>query len=612
MGVRRGIIIAVCFAVALWEGKAGSSQQPYGWEEAARESYFYAWDNLQALVTSGLGIPLEKRQEILSTYAREAGLPAFAQESPLFKERLIAVPYASGDPSYVQSGSLQWDEQQMDRTVTTEAIAWTIIASVSSAKWLEQLYQLSQTAETRLWAMVLGRLAGEAARFAHANLRDPQTELYARAWKENVGISDPAARPGDQLAMLWALSELISLAQDFSFYRGTLSGYELSLWASSLFRAILPPSQSQPEWLALSVHDRGLLMEALASYAMTLSDPSALGEVVDLIGQSAERLKEKLSQGDLGEDPLATWAEAVRALLVAGRLLSDDSWREAALEAWNSLQALWDDSLGLFRASPAQAPFDYTPKGIGAIAGAFGAVIYGAGRQEAQAQYARFFENALKASHLMIAEGEEAGGDADMDGVSSPRKAGGPLGKAPVFAGSVQYDPSTRGWYATNERFHTAGAMYLAARLLWIGQRDGQAFLGPPRWGLPENPAATLIRLKREMEVLRAASEKFEGLRQLLMTLEARVEELKKQAAAPPLAAEDLARLQKELGDLRGQMASELAAVKQQLAALETPRAPQPTARAGRFTVPDVITLVLIALIVLVGFVAYQRLQKRS
>jgi len=604
---------------------AQTSRNTYDWNEATHEAYWYAVYNVQALLTSGMGIPLSIPEELLSRFSQEAGL--LEQEISPLQQMWIAVPYASGDSGYAQSQSLKWAEEKMDRTITSEAVAWMIISAGSQAKQLEHLYKtgIAQTGDTRLRATMLGYLASEVARFAYANLRAPQSQLYVRAWKQNVGISDPDLRPLDQVWMLWALSELDTLAKQFSFYRGSLSPTDVEAWAAELFHAITSYQQSHSDWLNLNPHDTGMLLEGISSYAATLSNSPILEDAVDLIRNLAQSLKEqvkKLDAASNGTSPLANAAEAIRALIIAQRLTGDSSLRQTALEAWAFMRSLWDEAGGVYRLQTPrpptrQAPYEYTLREIGAVVGAFAALIYGAEMADAKAPFAQFFQSTFKTSGLMLAEGVEAGGDADMDEVPSPGKAGGPFGRAPVFASILQYEASTHRWFLMNTRFNTAGALYLASRLLWIGQREALPFMGPPRFGLPESKEAQFVSLRQQVSELgsdRTLSTEVEAIRQLLIALEGRLEELRKIVAQESISSQGLQTVEAKLSSLEQKVNTELASVNQKLTALESRiAAPAPSPTRGRFTLPDALTVVLILFILVLGFIAYQRvLQQRQ
>ena len=159
----------------------------------------------------------------------------------------------------------------------------------------------------------------------------------------------------------------------------------------------------------------------------------------------------------------------------------------------------------------------------------------------------------------MTAEGPEAGGSADGDPVPAPEDAGGRYGKAPVFVTAVQLDPVLGDWVVTNSRFTTAGAMYLAARLLWLGEREGWPYLGPPRYGLPVSPTAQLRSLREQLAKLQAERvppERIEALKELFMALETRVQELNEQTQRWAQMQSELEQLSQKLAQLEDNFSS--------------------------------------------------------
>lgn len=561
-------------------GASAQAQEEYGWPDAAHESYWYSLYSVTALLDSGLG---------------------------LLADGELYVPYASGDPAYVQSGSFEWSEAKADRTVTAQTVAWTILALSAQAKQLERLYErgalfLSEGALQR--GTDFGLRAARAARFARDRLRDPQTGLYRARWSETGSSPPEEFRLGDQTAMLRAFAGLISLIESSAFYAGTVSAPEAELWAEDLFRVIrtfLEERSAEP-----SPYETGALIEALAAYAAVLEEGPALEGAVGLIVRHANALAERFAKTPQ-DAPLRDRARAVRALILAERLTGDESLRRRALEIWDEAQSLWDEEVGVYRPAPdAVDVYEYSVGDVADVVGAFAAVIYGAGRGDAKARYAQFFRNAVKRSRLMIAEGPEAGGDRDGDEVPAPASAGGRLGRAPVPMSKVQYDLKDRDWYPTNSRTDAAGAMRFAARLLWIGEREGQPYLGPPRYGLPTSREAQLIGLQMLVDRLRerqAPREELDALKELFISLENRFQEIQAQADDRDALRRELLHLRSQLADLEQRMGRELLQLRSELSA----RATAPRAAAGMpISSQDTTTVVLLIGLLLVGFVAYQ------
>lgn len=593
IGVVLGLMTSSITAGAL-------AQESYSWEEAASESYWYSYYNVDALIRSGLGVPLSEADwTVLQAQLGEEFTP--------LRRTLVAVPYAMGDPAYVQSGSLEWGDTNVNREVTSEALAWMVIASSVQALQLEYLFKagLAPRETVRDQARLLGFVAAEAALFVQETLKLPDG-LFGPSWSEGA-VHDGTVRPRDQIAMLWALAQLVTLAQESSLYQGDVSSLEAELWASELFHAFTRYVRDRPDRVAmLTPRERGWLIEAVAAYAATLADDPELEEAVRLIEQQALALSEQVANENAETTTgfsTADRAAAVRALIVASLMIADGTLEQKALELWTTLDARWDEAAGIYatQGEGASALHTYSVEDVGDLVGAFGAIIDGTGREAAKGRYARFFQSAVKRSGLMASEGDEAGG-ADGDVVPLPRGAGGPFGIAPVFRSGVRYDANSEAWNL-DSRFQTGGALYLAARLAWIGRREGQPYMGPPRYGLPESRAAQFIGLKTQVARLRAerdSSQDIEALKELLQSLEARVEELRKQLRAQ---GEQGRALQSELTDLGQRVNGQISILDAEMERIEQRLAPP---RGGPLTTQDTITLILIVFVLLLGFVAYQ------
>ena len=538
--------------------------QAYGWEEAAEESYWYSLYNAEALAGSGLGV---------------------------IEDGLLIWPYAAGLPLYVQTQSAKWSERTLDRRVTTEAVAWTAAAWLAHAKQLDRLHDRGIAAqEDALTAIDFGIRAAKALRRAHTQLRDPVTGLYRRE------LASSAFALGDQAAMLQALSELITIAEGFPLYRGEVSRPEAARWAEELLRAVWAYGEKNPDGLGGSPYGRAQLLEAASALLAAFEREPLVSEIAPWVHEQATALAQELTRSP--DAPTRDQAEGVRALLIAYRVTGDPALRDAALAIWERLQARWDDAVSVYRLTDdpnAPGAYEYALRDVGALVGAFGAVIYEAGLLSARERFVRFFEAVVKRSRLMIAEGPEAGGDLDGDVVPSPREAGGAYGRPPVFASRVRFDPNDNTWYVTSSLFRAGGAMYLATRLLWLGTREGQPYLGPPRYGLPESVRARLITLQGLVAELRARQvprEEVDALKVLLSQVEARVRGLSAQASAVEPLTQQLFELRKEVDGL-----------KQQLADLQREEMEAARARIAR---RDTLTVVGMVAVLLLGFVLYQ------
>jgi hypothetical protein len=212
-----------------------------------------------------------------------------------------------------------------------------------------------------------------------------------------------------------------------------------------------------------------------------------------------------------------------------------------AERAWERLLTLWREDLQLFL--PASGEAELRVADVAEILSAFHARIVILGSEEAKERYAQFLEG-LKRSGLLRAEGQEAGGSYDGDPVPDVLDAGEP----PVLIAAVRYDPET-GWRVEDRRFLTAPALHAAAVWLWLGRFQGEAFAGPPPYGVPLSPLAQQLHLPRRLSALEEA---LWGLQDELAQLETRLEAQERalaelQLPEEPALAEDLRALEAKL-----------------------------------------------------------------
>lgn len=619
--MKRGItafglgLLTLIFAVQLVP-----AQTNYTWQDATAESFWYSIYNVDALISSGMGMTLEGQEAVLERIRTEAGFTQ-SDDPPLFNTPIF-LPYDAGDPKYVQSSSQKWLGNTRDEVIYTSDVAWMIIAYTTQAKQLERLYQIGvdQSSTIRFQAMLRGILASEAANYVYSNMRDPVSDLYL----SNSNSTDSDYTLEDQSLMLWALAELTSLTDGYAFYRGGVSRFESELWASDLFQAINSNGRDNPEWLDGTIAANAQFINSLAAFAATVGSASMLEKAVDMIHSQAVSLAELPT--DAG--PSTTPAIIIRALITAQQMTGDDSFGETAISHWNAFQSRWDADLGFFNLSGDNTAFDMSTAEVADLVGAFGALINVAGLEDYKTQFADFFEQVLKNSRMMNSEGEEAGSEFDNDAVPSSEDAGGPFGTAPVFVGRVQYDPGANDWFVTNSLFETDGAMYLASQLMWIGQRDRQPYVGPPAYGIPLSREAQFIGLQKQIEQLRNAgvgSGELDGIRTLLQNVETEIDVLKTRQLSIPNMQNDVKNLldqvdslESRLGNLENRVSSVASAISNMNVNIQNigQNSSKPQTNSGDnngpVTTENTVAVILIIFLLLIAFVAYQWVTQRK
>lgn len=470
------LVVVVAAATAVRAGQAAEPSH-YDADSIDTAAHWAARATLaNAVMLSGLGEPLELSMSRLDQLLKHAG---YVVRPPMPEMALVGAVYAAGSPrladdaDFAKPPTLGWDAGTFDRTLDPGAQGWTLAKIASPGFHL----RYHDRKEDRLAALLMLPQAQAQAEVLERRLLNPGGLFAARS--PDGGFAEPNAR--DQVAVLWGVSNLILAAtsdrKDYwhAAYRDRVDPAAHRALAGKAFEAVQTLRPTAPA-------DRALAIEALGRYALTVDDGA---EALSLAREHARALME--SPGRALDDV----ALAVYGLSEADRLLGEDDFSQAAAETFRTgLLPLWRAQVGAFRTPEAEGAFRYTPLRAGAVAAALNAMRWHApdavARQAAEV-YPRFLETVLVDAGLQLAsplplvpaEYRQAEPDAHFAHPALP--APGAVGLAPVFASAVRRDGD--GWQVTDERFRTAGAMFLANML--AGRHAGQAdpFLPGDRLG---------------------------------------------------------------------------------------------------------------------------------
>ena len=456
-----------------------SATSPGGYDStiARTEAYWYSRFNLASLVMrSGMGIQLKPPMEMRKKMMEMAGIT----EAPANPYLLQAV-YRSGDPYLIREfngdandfSNYRWDPDLMDTTVTPQAMAYTIVKEIIWAKSFATDVE-GPDPMNHFRALILSTEAAAQAGFAAGKMRSPEG-LFVGGWRAGKQ-TDSSAGPQDQIAMLWALSELSDYATgNYGFYAAPVTSEMASGWADGLVGALRARIDLEPEFLnSMPTRDIGVALAALSAYAGYAADSGARAYVVEeLIPRiAAEIIGRTDDEGRLeangGFSQVASQSTAISGLVFASRIVADESYSRGALHLWGYMETLWDDEAKVYIPSPGDVDYTYAVRDVGDIVGALNALINGLG-VGAEERLAEFFFSAVNASGLQIAEGEATGGGADGDSIPGPAGAGGLFGRAPVLATEVVYRAASGSWEVTNPIFTTSDAMLANSHFMWVG-----------------------------------------------------------------------------------------------------------------------------------------------
>ena len=219
---------------------------------------------------SGLGVRWEPPEALIRRL--EAAL-----RRPWGERKPLSAPFARSDTA----------------GVTTEALAWTILAEIAYARHLK--------AQDSPEALVYLYLASRQVGFAQEELLDRSTGLYRPVWRDGAPSGDP--KLDDQFWMLWALSEYSAagallpsdVARSEELFRK-----QTGPLADRLFRAAERFLEERPRALDEAPLVQRVLWAA-ALYAYERVRPSRTSE--------AERLRNALIPEDSATSEALRWAQ---------------------------------------------------------------------------------------------------------------------------------------------------------------------------------------------------------------------------------------------------------------------------------------------------------------
>jgi hypothetical protein len=499
-----GRFLATVAAAAL--AAAASAQERFHYDATSVDvaAHWAARATLaDAMMFSGMGerlvIPLGARDAILK-HAGYVGRPAMP------KLPIVGAIYAAGEPrfaaqpDFADPGTLKWVALNVDRTLEPAAQAWAL-AKIASPEF--HLSYHEDRAEKRVGLMMAPQAQAQAK--AIGRLLDSNRLFAPRRPDGSFG----APRPGDQVAVLWAVSSLVLAAtsdRDDYWHRAYRDLINPDDWRGVADAALAAVGKLPPATRA----ERGLAVEALGRYALTTSDKAQRERALALARRHADALREEapLSKGAASEasrgipaplskgvareptrgiQALADLGLTIYGLVEAGRLFGERSYMDAAAGVFRSeLLPRWDERLGAFR--PSAGPVVYTPLTLGALAAGLNALRwYGAAdaAQEANRIYPRLFETVLVQARMLHSSPLPLVGEHYLKQEPAAYFAHPALpsaattGYAPVFAGEVRHEDDR--WRVTDARFRTAQAFFLANMLGMRREGRADAFLAEDR-----------------------------------------------------------------------------------------------------------------------------------
>lgn len=472
------------------------------------QAYWFGRYNFVTLVMlSGMGSELTPTPQMIENMAPMAGLDP--KDASMNGMHMVAGVYGGGDPRLPQRpdpqdmATLRWDESKMDKTLTPAAQGYTLLKITAKGFHLvyhespsEKFAAIMMIPQAKAIVKLLAKMLTESGRFTPLS-SDGQFLLEK-------------ATPQDQIAALWGLSSFFLAATDpaddyfAQAYRKFVGmGGMMGMGSMQMPMPGMIMSLPVDEVDALdlmnqafqSVHslldkplpavEQALAIEALGWF-MVASDASrnALNRTLREVAlQDINALADLLIRSE--KPTLADRALAVYGLMEASRLTGKAAHAQAALEAFQQTEQLWDAQAGAYASVEGVQRYGYTPFTVGTVLAGLNAMRLFGPRREAKLateRFETFFENAVIRSALMQATGypmmvpehyrkREPVEHFTTIALKTPKETG----KAPVYASAVVYENGN--WQVTDERFDTAKAMFLANMSVLLHEETIDGFI---------------------------------------------------------------------------------------------------------------------------------------
>ncbi|MEF8774832.1 MAG: plasmid stabilization protein, partial [Halobacteriales archaeon] len=328
--------------------------------------------------------------------------------------------------------------------------------------------------------------------------RNDENMLLASKWDPADGIVDETPRPRHHSAMLWFLSDLVSLARNGWFGYANpeplIPPENLQAMLDGVAKTTMNAFGPSDVVAAGSTRDLGEFLGAVGWYGTHAGSAdlrSMAGDYADALAASVEA---NMTEGGRVEggtaNQAATQGAVVQGLLWASQVDGVDHVGTAESALKYLLETLWDEAAGTFASGIDDSIYRITARDAADVTGAINAADAVLDRTAVRDVYAQFYNQTFNRGRLQRAE-RPPSRDAEAEfPLPLPPDAGGEHGQSAVYNAAVEYDPGADQWTVTDARFDTAQSLYLANQDIWLGQWGGDFFRGRGVPGRTDEPPA--------------------------------------------------------------------------------------------------------------------------
>jgi halocyanin-like protein len=480
----------------------------YGFQAASFDAYWYSLYNMSTnIAMSANGVTFPQTEEQKQTFQQRMSAIARAADvdsPPVVQPDLNMAPFTEGDPHFTEqpvlsnedgkpdASTLTWDSSESSGVVSPSALAWTHLKGVTWVKNFENHFDIlpTESIAPKFRSQVLSTVAQLGVKFSLVDGRlraNDENMLLVSGFDPVAGeVVDSQPRLGHQSAMLWFLSDLVSLAQ------GGWFGYEnpdplipatkLQKMTDSVAKTTMNAFAADSVFDAGTTRDVGELLGAMGWYGTHAGNDELQSAAAEYANGLAGRIADTLAgngkvRGGL-DNQAATQGIVAQGLLWASQVDGVDHTDTAEDVIGYLVDELWDPDAGTFKPGSNASTYTITARDAGDVTGGLNAADAVLGRSDARETFATFFNQTFNRGRLQRAERPPSHSESAAFTLPLPPAAGGEFGQAAVYNSEVEYDPDADEWSVTDPRFRTADALYLANQDIWVGNWGGDFFQG--------------------------------------------------------------------------------------------------------------------------------------
>ncbi|RDI69523.1 plasmid stabilization protein [Halopelagius longus] len=515
----------------------------YEWQDATLDSYWYSLYNMNTTIAvSGVGVLFphnEQQKKMFKKRLRAILKHSEVDKPPIKNPNLNMAPFTEGDPHFTQkpvapftvdsrkhqhgdghgeaptvqrihANTMAWNREEMSHVVSPSSVAWTHLKGVTWAKNFQNHFGLlPENMAAKFRAQMLTTIAQISIKATLVDggpdgngaltKNDDNLLLVSGYNPKKKEVVDSEPRPMQHAAMLWFLSDMVSLAEG-GWYgyvnpKPLIPSEKLQQLLDGMAKTTMNAFPPEKVVEMGSTRDVGVMLGGMGWYGTHAGSETLRERAAEYANALASLIKDNLSDDGVvqngTENQAATQGAVGQGLLWASQVegVSHQNTARAVLNCM--MEQFWDEDAGTFATGTDDETYTITARDAGDVTGGLNAADAVLDIEGAQDLFATYFNQTFNRGRLQRAQRPASLDPEERYVLPLPQNAGGKYGQAAVYNTEVTYLADADEWEVTDDRFTTAQALYLANQDVWIGQWGGSFYDGRGVPGETDQPVRT-------------------------------------------------------------------------------------------------------------------------